>query len=162
MMNRLVLVISFFSLLVLSLGVSHADIYQCKGKDGVINFTSVPCGQKTQGIKQAPKKKAEFNSDGTKKTHQQLTAERIKKEKEFLEAVRRQKADEKKKQTKLDAHESKLRQNCENSKKKVLAYQRTNLIYKKDEKGKQTYLSDKERVEAEKRAQREVSYWCRQ
>lgn len=141
---------------------SQAEIFQCKGEDGVINFTSVPCGQKAHGIKQAPPRKEQLNPDGTKKTHQQITTERLDKEKEFIEANRRQAEDENKKRAKLAEHENRVKKNCEDAKKKVTTYERSNYLYDKGANGEKVILSDKERNKAEAEAQREQSYWCRQ
>ena len=137
-----------------------AEIYKCKSKDGIINFTSVPCGQKSSGIKRPEKKKIELNEDGTKKTKKQIIAERLKNEKEYLEAIKRQRIDEKNKKAKLDKHNNKVKQNCAKAKKASADYERAQYIYTKDESGKKTILSDAERVKAQKDTQRQITYWC--
>jgi len=150
-------------LLTYLLTVAHsvqAEIYKCKDKHGVINFTSVPCGQKSVGIKR-PEKKVEFNADGTKKTRRQMLDERMKKEKEFLKVSKREREDRKKKREKLEQHQNKIKQNCERAKKALSSYQRSSYLYDKGKDGKRQILSDAERNKAELDAQRQISYWCR-
>jgi len=150
--------------LVFSLGLItslHAEIYKCKGKDGEINFTSVPCGQKAAGIKR-PEKKKLLNADGSRKTPQQEISERLKKEKAFLEASKRQREDEKRKQLKLEQHQKKINNNCAQAKQDLTRYGRSQYLYSKDKKGNKVILSDRERDAATKDARRRISYWCRQ
>ena len=159
----------------------QAEIYKCKDGDGVINFTSVPCGEKANGIKRPEKKAVElnedgtkksgntyrilkiisFNKDGTKKSGKQIIAERLKKEKEFLEAAKRQKIDEKKKSDKLEKHNNKIEQNCKRAKQDLNRYQRSQYLYTKDESGKKVILTDAQRKKAELDSQRRITYWCR-
>lgn len=139
----------------------QAEIYKCKNKEGVINFTSVPCGQKSAGIKR-PEKKVEFNEDGTRKTRKQMLDERMKKEKEFLKVSKREREDKEKKRQKLEQHQRKITQNCERAKKELRNYQRSSYLYDKGKDGKRQILSDAERNKAELNAQRRISYWCRQ
>ena len=140
---------------------AQAEIYKCKNSDGVINFTSVPCGQKVSGIKRPEKKKVSLNKDGSKKSKKQVIADRLKKEKEFLEATKRQKIDEKKKRDKLEKHNKKIERNCERAKKELSFYQRSSYLYNKDKDGKKIILSDTKRKKAELDAQRRITYWCR-
>lgn len=139
----------------------QAEIYKCKDSDGVINFTSVPCGEKASGIKRPEKKKIELNKDGTKKSGKQIIAERLKKEKEFLDAAKRQKIDEKKKSDKLEKHNNKIEQNCKRAKQELNRYQRSQYLYNKDESGKKIILTDAQRKKAELDSQRRITYWCR-
>lgn len=139
----------------------QAEIYKCKDKDGVINFTSVPCGQKSVGIKR-PEKKVEFNKDGTKKTRKQMQAERMKKEKEFLEVSKREREDKEQKRKKLQQHQNKIKQNCENAKKDLSGVQNSRFVYKKEKNGQRRILSGEERKKAADGAQRRISYWCRE
>ncbi len=141
--------------------IAQAEIYKCKDKEGIINFTSVPCGQKSVGIKR-PQKKLELNEDGTKKTRQQLHEEKLKREKEFLETAQREREARKKKQEKLEQHQKKLKQNCERAKNDLLRYQRSNYLYNKSKDGKNRILSDAERQKAELDAKRRISFWCRE
>jgi len=138
----------------------HADIYKCKGKDGEINFTSVPCGQKAAGIKR-PEKKKLLNADGSRKTAQQEISERLKKEKAFLEASKRQREDEKRKQLKLEQHQKKIDNNCTQAKQDLARYDRSQYLYSKDKKGNKIILSDNERDVAMQNARRRISFWCR-
>lgn len=140
---------------------AQAEIYKCKNSDGVINFTSIPCGQKSSGIKRPKKKTVQLKEDGTKKTKKEVIAERLKKEKEFLEATKRQRIDEKKKKDKLKKHHNKIKRNCDAAKKDLRNYQRAQYLYDKDKDGNRKILSDKQRKDAEIDAQRRVTYWCR-
>ncbi len=139
----------------------QAKIYKCKGKDGVINFTSVPCGEKSISIKQ-PTKKVEFNKDGTKKSRKQMQAEKVKKEKEFLEVSKREREDKEKKRKQLEQHQNKVRENCEAAKKDLSGVQNSRIVYKKESDGQRHILSDDERKKAAAGVQRRISYWCRQ
>jgi len=103
----------------------------------------------------------ELNKDGTKKSGKQIIAERLKKEKEFLDAVKRQKIDEKKRNDKLERHNNKIEQNCKKSKQALNRYQRSQYLYNKDKNGKEVILSDEQRKKAELDAQRKITYWCR-
>lgn len=140
---------------------TQAEIYKCKNSDGVINFTSIPCGQKSSGIKRPKKKTVQLNEDGTKKTKKEVIAERLKKEKEFLEATKRQRIDEKKKKDKLEKHNSKIKQNCNRARKDLERFQRSRYLYKKDANGQRLIASDEQRKKVEIDAQRRVTYWCR-
>jgi len=139
----------------------QAEIYKCKDSDGVINFTSVPCGEKASGIKRPVKKEVELNEDGTVKSRKQIIADRLKKEKEFLEATKRQREDEKKKREKLEKHNKKIENNCKKAQKELSRYQRSRYLYNKDSNGKKVILTDAQRKKTELHAQREVTYWCR-
>lgn len=139
----------------------YAEIYKCKSSDGVINFTATPCGEKSSGIKRPKKKVKELNEDGSVKSKKQIIAERIKREKEFLDATKRQRKDEEIKKAKLDKHNNKIRQNCNKAKKALKNYQRSSYLYTKDKKGEKNILSDAERKKAEFETQREITYWCR-
>ena len=141
--------------------ITYAQIYKCKGKDGEISFKATPCGKKTAGIKRPEKKAEKLNEDGTKKSKKQIIKDRLKKEKEFLEANKRQREEEKEKKQKLEKHNAKIKQNCERAKKELLKYQRSQYLYDKDKSGKEIILNDKQRKAAEKEAQRRISYWCR-
>ncbi len=138
----------------------QAKIYKCKDKEGVINFTSVPCGEKSVSIKRS-EKKVELNEDGTKKTRKQLKEERAKREKEFLEVSKREREDKEQKRKKLQQHQNKIRKNCERAKKELSGIQNSHFVYRKDKNGKRHIMSDDERKKAADGAQRQVSYWCR-
>lgn len=153
--------IIMFSGFLLVSGYVQSEIYKCKNSDGVVNFTSVPCGEKASGIKRPEKKKIELNEDGTKKSKQQIINERLKKEKEFLEATKRQQIDEKQKREKLEQHNKKIELNCKRAKQDLMRYQRSQYLYNKDENGKKVVLSDAQRKKAELDAQRRITYWCR-
>ena len=140
---------------------AHAEIYKCKDAGGVINFTATPCGEKNIGIKRPKKKVKELNENGSVKSKKQIIAERLKKEKEYLDATKRQRIDEKKKKAKLDKHNNKIRQNCNEAKKALKNYQRSRYLYTKDKQGGKNVLSDAERKRAELETQREITYWCR-
>lgn len=155
---QLIIMLSGF---ILVSGYAHTEIYKCKNSDGVINFTSVPCGEKVSGIKRPEKKKVPLNKDGSKKSKKQVIADRLKKEKEFLEATKRQKIDEKKKRDKLEKHNNKIEQNCKRAKKDLIRYQRSQYLYNKDESGKKVILTDVQRKKEELDAQRRITYWCR-
>ncbi len=160
MMKKLLLItLLFFGLL--STNLVQAKIYKCKDKDGVINFTSVPCGQKSVGIKR-PEKKVEFNEDGTKKTRKQMQAEKIKKEKEFLEISKREREDKEQKRKKLQQHQNKIKQNCENAKRDLIGVQNSRFVYRKEKNGQRRILPADERKKAAVGAQRRISYWCRE
>lgn len=161
-MRKIVLqqIIIFNGLLLLSNHV-QAEIYKCKDSEGIINFTSVPCGEKANGIQYFEQKQVELNEDGTKKTKKQIIEERLKKEQEFLEATKRQNDDEKKRREKLEAHHKKLENNCKRAKQDLNRYQRAQHLYNKDDSGKKVILSDAQRKKAEKDAQRRITYWCR-
>jgi len=151
-----------FSFLLSSAYIVQAEIYQCKDKYGVINFTSIPCGEKLTGIKRQ-EKKIELNEDGTKKTREELRSEKQNREQKFLETAKRERVDKKKKHEKLERHKAKVKQNCERAKRDLIDYQRASVIYhkKKDANGKKRSLSDAEREKAIYSAQRRISYWCR-
>ena len=140
---------------------AYAEIYKCKNADGVVNFTSTPCGEKSSGIRRPKKKVKELNADGSEKSRKQIIAERLKREKEYLDATKRQRTDEKNKKAKLDKHNNKVRQNCNKAKKALKNYQRSSYLYTKDKKGGKNILSDAERKKAEFETQREITYWCR-
>jgi len=138
----------------------QAEIYKCKDRSGVVNFTSVPCGQKWIGIKHQ-ENKIEFNEDGTKKTRKQILDERMKKEKEFLKVSKREREDKENKRKKLEQHQNEIKQNCAKAKNDLNNFQNARRIYKKDKSGQQQVLSDDERKKSVDGAQRRISYWCR-
>ena len=140
---------------------SYAEIYKCKNDDGVINFTSTPCGEKSSGIRRPEKKVEELNENGSKKSRKQIIADRLEKEKEYLDATKRQRKDEEMKKAKLEKHNNKIKQNCDKARKALKNYQRSSYLYTKNKKGEKNILSDAERKQAELETQREITYWCR-
>jgi len=146
-MNKFTIVSLFlFSMLIIN--QAQAEIFKCKNKEGIINFTSVPCGKKETGIKIRVKKN-EFNEDGTEKTAEQIKNERLENEKKLAIKNKAQQAEENKRKAKLEEHNKRVKQNCDKAKNDLNRY-----------KNKQT-LSDDEQKAAQKEAQRQISYWCR-
>lgn len=160
-MYKLLLITALIYSLLTPAGLVQAEVFKCKDRNGVVNFTSTPCGEKTYGIKRSEKKVVELNPDGTKKTRKQIVEDRLKKEKEFLEATKRQQEDEKQKQEKLDAHNNIVLQNCAKARKDLKNYQRSRYLFTKDEEGKKTILPDAEKEKFEIDARRRITYWCR-
>ncbi|VAW91186.1 hypothetical protein MNBD_GAMMA23-2245 [hydrothermal vent metagenome] len=161
MIKFLFIIFLFSGYFFLDTNSAQAEIYKCKDKDGVINFTSVPCGQKSVGIKR-PKTKVEFNKDGTKKTRKQIREEKLKREREFLETSKREREDKEQKRKKLQQHQNKLKKNCDRAKNDLNGYQTATRVYSRDKNGRRKILSDDERKKGQLDAQRRISYWCRE
>lgn len=139
---------------------AEVEIYQCKDHDGVINFTSIPCGEKEYGIRYSDKK-AESNPDGTKKTVRQINDEKLKKEKEYLDASRRKKEAEKIKKLKLQQHARKVRMRCNEARQSLKDIQNAGSLYNRDKNNKKITLTAQQHKKAERDAQRQITYWCR-
>lgn len=161
-MHTYTLKILLLSLLIFLHNNVQAEIYKCFTSDGSINFTSIPCGEKNTGIKRPKKKVAEFNEDGSVKSRKQIVSERIKKEKDYLEASKRQRIDEKKKQEKLDKHNNKLANNCARAKNSLKDLHTSGRVYSKNKNGEKKYLSKVERKKAAVDIKRKITYWCRE
>jgi len=151
-MNKFTIVsLFFFSMLIIN--QAQAEIFKCKNKEGVINFTSIPCGKKENGIKIRVKKN-ELNEDGTKKTTEQIKKERLENEKVLARKTKAQQVEENKRKAKLQEHKKRIKQNCDKAKNDLTRYKNPNSEDKKN-------MTDDERKSAQKEAQRQISYWCR-
>lgn len=138
----------FLVLILLSFaGISQAEVYKCKNKDGIINFTSVPCGKKNYGIKR-PKKKVEVVTDEENVAEVDTVDERVKKEKELQENLDKKKQEEKLRKEKLAEHEKNILRNCAKAKNDLIQLQNN--------------ATEEQKLQAEDEIKRRITYWCRE
>ncbi len=112
----------------------QAKIYKCKGREGVVNFTSIPCGK--QGVEIKPVKKiVRLNADGSIKTNKQIIADRLKKEKIFLDARKKKRDKEEKKRAKYELEQQKIKSRCKQAKSRLRGMYRSNLFAYRNGRG---------------------------
>jgi len=140
----------FFAMcLALAPTLAGADIYQCKGEDGVVQFRDRPCRDTSSSFKplSAP--------DGNASHDQRL--ERMHK---LLRAYKVERSQQRDQQAAEQAEKAERQRRCVHARDRLRSITEAGSLYRTDKGGNRTLLSDEERERAADQARQKIAEVC--
>jgi hypothetical protein len=126
-----------------------AEIHQCTGEDGVVQFQERPCDDTTSSFKPLTEPAAGASTD-----------QRLDKTRKLLRAYEDERRQQREQDEQEKAEKARRTRNCHRARDYLQGISMSGSVYRMDDRGERIVLSDSERERAIDQARREVAEWC--
>ncbi len=129
--------------------LAGAEIYQCAGEDGVVQYRDRPCDDTSSSFKPLPESAGSASPD-----------QRLDKTRKLLRAYEDERRQQRDQQAREKEEKDERRRSCNHARDQLRNITSAGNLYRIDDDGKRTLLSDQERELATERARQEIADRC--